>query len=202
MFCGSDRLSVSGCFCETAWLTGRLFGILFCMRRLWTWLECVAIRVASECKVATSSFLCFPSKLPTPRAVISPSSPASIQRTGAVRNNFSVSEPGTRVKHCLTWGSSNGNFPHSKSSLPPYFLGMSSISMKEVSVGKTSWLDRMKILEVVMGSNHFLIQPQTVGKKDGAPMIYERLLSALSEGYQSLIGYSQRFYPTSRDNAL
>ncbi len=30
----------------------------------------------------------------------------------------------------------------------------------------------MKILEVVMGSNHFLIQPQTVGKKDGAPMIY------------------------------
>lgn len=45
------------------------------------------------------------------------------------------------------------------------------MSMKEVSVGRTSWLERMKILEVVMGSNHFLIQPQTVGKKDGAPMI-------------------------------
>lgn len=45
------------------------------------------------------------------------------------------------------------------------------MSMKEVSVGKTSWVERMKILEVVMGSNHFLIQPQTVGKKDGAPMI-------------------------------
>ena len=30
----------------------------------------------------------------------------------------------------------------------------------------------MKILDVVMGSNHFLIQPQTVGKKDGAPIIY------------------------------
>ena len=75
------------------------------------------------------------------------------------------------VKHCLIWGSSTGSFPHSKSSLPPYFLGILSISMKEVSVGRTSWLDRMKILEVVMGSNHFLIQPQTVGKKDGAPMI-------------------------------
>lgn len=29
----------------------------------------------------------------------------------------------------------------------------------------------MKIFEVVMGSNHLLIQPQTVGKKEGAPMI-------------------------------
>lgn len=29
----------------------------------------------------------------------------------------------------------------------------------------------MKILEVVTGSNHFLIQLQTVGKKAGAPMI-------------------------------
>ncbi len=106
VFCRADRLSVGGCFCETASLcavAGRLFGKLFCMRWLWTWLECVAIRVASECKVATGSFLCFPSTLPTPRAVISPSSPASIQCTGAVRNNFSVSEPGARVKHCLTW---------------------------------------------------------------------------------------------------
>lgn len=30
----------------------------------------------------------------------------------------------------------------------------------------------MNILEVVIGSNHFLIHPQTVGKKEGAPMIY------------------------------
>ena len=174
VFCGCDKLSMGGCFCETAWLfavAGRLFGKLLLLHWLWTLLECVAIRVASECKVAIGSFLCFPSRLPTPRAVISPSSPASIQRTGVVRNHFSVSEPGAMVKHCLTWGSSTGSFPHSKSSLPPYFLGMLSISMKLVSVGRTSWLDRMKILEVVMGSNHFLIQPQTVGKKDGAPMI-------------------------------
>ena len=30
----------------------------------------------------------------------------------------------------------------------------------------------MKIFEVVIGSNHFLIQAQTVGKKAGAPIIY------------------------------
>ena len=29
----------------------------------------------------------------------------------------------------------------------------------------------MKILDVVIGSNHFFIQPQTVGKNTGAPMI-------------------------------
>jgi hypothetical protein len=33
----------------------------------------------------------------------------------------------------------------------------------------------MNIFDVVIGSNHFLIQPQTVGKKAGAPMIYEVL---------------------------
>ena len=32
----------------------------------------------------------------------------------------------------------------------------------------------MNILEVVIGSNHFLIQPQTVGKNEGAPMILVR----------------------------
>jgi len=31
--------------------------------------------------------------------------------------------------------------------------------------------ERMNILETVMGSNQRLIQPQTVGKKTGAPMI-------------------------------
>ena len=30
----------------------------------------------------------------------------------------------------------------------------------------------MKIFEVVIGSNQRLIQPQTVGKKEGAPMIW------------------------------
>lgn len=39
VFRGADRLSVSDCFCETAWLcavAGRLLGKLFCMRWLWT----------------------------------------------------------------------------------------------------------------------------------------------------------------------
>lgn len=35
----------------------------------------------------------------------------------------------------------------------------------------------MKIFEVVMGSNHFLIQDQTVGKNAGAPMIWGFALS-------------------------
>ena len=32
-----------------------------------------------------------------------------------------------------------------------------------------------------MGSNHFLIQPQTVGKKDGAPIIYTCIRLKLSD---------------------
>jgi len=35
----------------------------------------------------------------------------------------------------------------------------------------------MKILEVVIGSNHFFIHPQTVGKKPGAPMTWEVILA-------------------------
>ena len=43
--------------------------------------------------------------------------------------------------------------------------------MSSVSVGLTSAAARMKILETVTGSNQFLTQAQTVGKKEGAPMI-------------------------------
>lgn len=42
--------------------------------------------------------------------------------------------------------------------------------MKEESVGSISCWARMNILEVVMGSNHFLTQPQTTGKNEGAPI--------------------------------
>lgn len=49
---------------------------------------------------------------------------------------------------------------------------MLSMSMKDESVGRTSLSERMNILDVVIGSNHFLIHPQTVGKNEGAPMIY------------------------------
>jgi hypothetical protein len=38
-------------------------------------------------------------------------------------------------------------------------------SIKVSSVLLTSEAGMMNIFEVVMGSNHFLIQPQTVGKK-------------------------------------
>jgi len=43
--------------------------------------------------------------------------------------------------------------------------------MNEERVGRTSEAERMKIFEVVPGSNQRLIQLQTVGKKAGAPMI-------------------------------
>ena len=46
--------------------------------------------------------------------------------------------------------------------------------MKAERVGLTCSWERMKILEVVIGSNHLLIQPHTVGKKEGAPMIWGR----------------------------
>ena len=52
------------------------------------------------------------------------------------------------------------------------------MSMKADRVGSTSFSDNIKIFEVVIGSNHFLIQPQTVGKKAGAPIIYEKRLEA------------------------
>ena len=40
----------------------------------------------------------------------------------------------------------------------------------------------MKILDVVIGSNHFLIHPQTVGKKAGAPMIWAWLSAQMLTG--------------------
>ena len=43
--------------------------------------------------------------------------------------------------------------------------------MKDSRVFFMSEWERMKIFEVVIGSNHFFIQPQTVGKKAGAPII-------------------------------
>lgn len=53
--------------------------------------------------------------------------------------------------------------------------------MNDSSVFFMSWEERMKILEVVIGSNHFFIQPQTVGKKAGAPMICITPMLALED---------------------
>lgn len=92
---------------------------------------------------------------------------------GDATKRVSASLVGSMLKCCLIFGSRFGNFPNWKSSVPPYFFGMSSMSMKEERVGKTSCWERINILEVVMGSNHFLIQPQTTGKKEGAPMILQ-----------------------------
>ena len=55
--------------------------------------------------------------------------------------------------------------------MPPYCFGMLAVSMYCERVGRVLELERMKILETVMGSNQRFIQPQTVGKKVGAPMI-------------------------------
>ena len=67
-------------------------------------------------------------------------------------------------------GSSIGMSPNLKSSFPPYLIGMFSSSMYWSSVGLTSAAERMKILETVIGSNQRFTQPQTVGKKEGAPI--------------------------------
>ena len=75
-------------------------------------------------------------------------------------------------------GSSMGMSPKLKSSFPPYFLGIFSSSMYCRSVGFTSLAERMKILETVIGSNHRLTQPQTVGKNEGAPI--RKILSSVS----------------------
>ncbi len=50
-----------------------------------------------------------------------------------------------------------------------------------------------------MGSNHFLIHPQTVGKKEGAPMIWE-FVSSVFYGQEQLQRYSQISDPMSPDN--
>lgn len=47
------------------------------------------------------------------------------------------------------------------------------MSIKAERVGRTSFSGMMKIFDVVIGSNHFLIQPQTVGKNEGAPITYD-----------------------------
>jgi hypothetical protein len=44
--------------------------------------------------------------------------------------------------------------------------------MHFVKVDVTSEADGIKILDVVAGSNHLVMNPQMVGKKVGAPMIY------------------------------
>lgn len=155
---------------EVADLTGSVVvsGCWLC-----TLLEFVATRVARECRTATRSLRCFPSKAPTLKAVISPSSPSLTHRMGDATRKVSAFPFVSMVMCLLIFGSRFGNFPNSKSSFPPYFFGMSSISTKVDKVGKTSCWARINILEVVMGSNHFLIQPQTTGKNEGAPMIFE-----------------------------
>jgi hypothetical protein len=64
-----------------------------------------------------------------------------------------------------------GKSPHLKSRAPPYCEGMDSGSMNVSRVDLTSADERMKILDTVTGSNQRFIQFQTVGKKEGAPMI-------------------------------
>lgn len=111
------------------------------------------------------SCLSFPAVLPT--ATVSFLSTSKM--TGPSVQPFS---PPKSASVFLASESRFGNEPHCQSSCPPYCVGMPAGSMKEESVGVTSEAERMKILEVVTGSNQRLIQPQTVGKKYGAPIIY------------------------------
>lgn len=63
-------------------------------------------------------------------------------------------------------------------------------------VGRTSVGARIKILETVMGSNQRLIQPQTVGKKAGAPMIWACQLAGVA--VKSMGGAVTYKYPVQR----
>ena len=78
--------------------------------------------------------------------------------------------------------------------------------MKECRVGFTSAAERMKILEVVTGSNQRLIQLQTVGKKEGAPTIC-CALALKRKKYNNAVWIPgvredvQKSYPKSPDNA-
>ncbi len=92
---------------------------------------------------------------------------------GDATNKVSASLVGSMLRYCRIFGSRFGNFPYSKSSFPPYFFGIFSTSIKAERAGRTSCWARMNILEVVIGSNHFLTQPQTTGKNEGAPMILD-----------------------------
>jgi hypothetical protein len=86
-------------------------------------------------------------------------------------------------------------------------------------VDVTSEADRIKILDVVAGSNHLVMKPQMVGKNAGAPMIYitarnkhksrwdvtPKLLRNWQKGgvrrQEKWKSNSQIFYPPSLDNA-
>lgn len=121
----------------------------------------------SESTVATTSCLTVPLSLPT---AIASSLPllARDHLIGPIGNDsrgFS--------QDITFWisGSREGNDPHSHFKDPPYWLGMFSGSIYFSKVAFASWAERIKILETVIGSNHRLIQDQTVGKNDGAPMI-------------------------------
>ena len=59
-------------------------------------------------------------------------------------------------------------------------MGMLEGSMNASRVGRRSEEERMKIFEVVIGSNQRFIQPQTVGKKAGAPIIFTPYISFCS----------------------
>ena len=116
-------------------------------------------------RVAKTSLLCLPSSTPTAR--ITSFSSLETHLIGPCTHSVSMSP-----NNCLVSSSNSGCIPNSHSWLPPNRFGRSSSSMYFVKVDVTSEADRIKILDVVAGSNHFVMNPQMVGKKAGAPMIY------------------------------
>jgi hypothetical protein len=116
-------------------------------------------------RVAKTSLLCLPSSTPTAR--ITSFSSLETHLIGPCTQSVSMSP-----NNCLVSSSNSGCMPNSHSWLPPNRFGRSSSSMYFVKVDVTSEADRIKILDVVAGSNHFVMNPQMVGKKAGAPMIY------------------------------
>ena len=118
-------------------------------------------------------FLSTPFTEPAAKACIS--SPESSQYMGPLGKVLGLVDgllEGSQEITLSRAGSGRGSSPQEKGRVPPYFMGMLVGSMNDSRVDFMSCVERMKILEVVIGSNHFLIQDQTVGKKEGAPMIW------------------------------
>ena len=129
-------------------------------------------------RLATLSPLSSPSLFPAATTNLLPF-PCSIHFSGP---SGSEAFGGNHFNTLLTSGSSLGCMPCWYSNSPPNLLAIFSISTYFCSVGKTSEGCRMCSFLTVLASTHLLIQPKTVGKKEGAPMTW---YMAVSQGLKN-----------------
>lgn len=118
-----------------------------------------------------TSLLFLPLSLPIASTVHSPAWTSCVISMGPGTHPFGI------PSNLFDSSSSTGSWPNSHWSFPPYATGKSSSLINVLSILAESVADKTCILDVVIGSNHFLIHPHTVGKYDGAPTILEKLQS-------------------------